>query len=163
MCFHLIKIVITVNHTGCLLINTHLNLRNNMMTWSNGNIFRVTGHFVGNSPVPGELPAQRPVTRSFDVFLDLRLNKRLSKQWWGWWFETLSDPLWRHRNDLLKLFSYIYIYKHSKTCCMFYYTPMGGIRHSWLGDQHNQRWPSMLRAFKLFSLVMYYSPSQKMC
>ena len=23
----------------------------------------------GNSPVPGEFPAQRPVTRSFDVFL----------------------------------------------------------------------------------------------
>ena len=44
----------------------------------------------------GELPAQRPVTRSFDVFLDLRLNKRLSKQSWGWWFETPSRPLWRH-------------------------------------------------------------------
>ena len=28
----------------------------------------------GNSPVPGEIPAQRPVTRSFDVFFDLRLN-----------------------------------------------------------------------------------------
>ena len=26
----------------------------------------------GNSPVPGEFPAQRPVTRSFDVFFDLR-------------------------------------------------------------------------------------------
>ena len=33
----------------------------------------------GNSPVPGEFPTQRPVTRSFDVFFDLRLNKRLSK------------------------------------------------------------------------------------
>ena len=41
---------------------------------------------------------QRPVTRRFDVFFDLRLNKRLSKQPWGWWFETLSRPLWRHRN-----------------------------------------------------------------
>ena len=55
----------------------------------------------GNSPVPGEFPAQRPVTRSFDVFFDLRPNKRLSKQWWGWWFETLSSPLWRHWNDAL--------------------------------------------------------------
>ena len=54
----------------------------------------------GNSPVPGEFPAQRPVTRSFDVFFDLHPNKRLSKQWWGWWFETLSSPLWRHRNGL---------------------------------------------------------------
>ena len=34
----------------------------------------------GNSPVSGEFPAQRPVTRSFDVFFDLRLFKRLSKQ-----------------------------------------------------------------------------------
>ena len=33
----------------------------------------------GNSPVPGESPSQRPVTRSFDVYFDLRLNKRLSK------------------------------------------------------------------------------------
>ena len=52
----------------------------------------------GNSPVPGEFPAQRPVTRSFDIFVDLRLNKRLSKQSWSWWFETLSCPLWRHSN-----------------------------------------------------------------
>ena len=52
----------------------------------------------GNSLVPGELPAQRPVTRSFDVFFDLRLNKRLIKQSWGWWFKTLSRRLWRHCN-----------------------------------------------------------------
>ena len=51
-----------------------------------------------NSPVTGEFPAQRPVTRSFDVFFDLHPNKRLSKQWRGWWFETLSCALWRHRN-----------------------------------------------------------------
>ena len=35
---------------------------------------------VENAPVTGEFPAQRPVTRSFDVFFDLHLNKRLSKQ-----------------------------------------------------------------------------------
>ena len=34
----------------------------------------------GNSPIPGELPAQRPVTRNFDILFDLRLNKQLSKQ-----------------------------------------------------------------------------------
>ena len=49
-------------------------------------------------------PAQRPVTRSFDVFFDLHLNKRLSKQWWGWWFETPLHPLWRHCNDSLPQF-----------------------------------------------------------
>ena len=53
----------------------------------------------GNSPVPGEFAAQRPVPGgSFDVFFDLRLNKRLSKQSWGWWFETLLRPLWHHCN-----------------------------------------------------------------
>ena len=52
----------------------------------------------GNSPVPGEFPTQRPVTRSFDVYFDLRPNKRLSKQPRGWWFETQSCPLWCHRN-----------------------------------------------------------------
>ena len=50
----------------------------------------------GNSPVPGEFPTQRPVTRSFGVFFDLRLNERSSKQSWGWWLDKLSCPLWRH-------------------------------------------------------------------
>ena len=58
----------------------------------------------GNSPVTGEFPAQRPVTRNFDVFFDLLLNKRLSKQWWGWWFEMPSCPLWHHCNAVLNLF-----------------------------------------------------------
>ena len=53
----------------------------------------------GNSPVPSEFPAQRPVTRSFDVIFDMCPKKRLSKQWWGWWFETPPCPLWRHCND----------------------------------------------------------------
>ena len=52
----------------------------------------------GNSPVSGEFPAQRPVTRSFDGFFDVRLIKRLSKQSRGWWFETPAWSLWRHRN-----------------------------------------------------------------
>ena len=53
----------------------------------------------GNTPLTGKFPAQRPVTRSFDVFLDLRLDKRFGKQWWGWWFKTPSCSLWRHCND----------------------------------------------------------------
>ena len=32
----------------------------------------------GNSPVTGEFPAQRSVTRSFDVFFDLRLIQQLA-------------------------------------------------------------------------------------
>ena len=69
-----------------------------MMTSSNGTVFRVTGPLCGEFTGPGEFPAQRPVTQSFDVFFYLRLNKRLSKQPWGWWFETPPWSLWRHRN-----------------------------------------------------------------
>ena len=81
-----------------------------MMTSSNGNIFRVTDHLCGEFTGPREFPAQRPVTRSFDVFFDLRLNKRLSKQSWGWWFEPLWHPVWRHCNaDGLGHLSYMLV------------------------------------------------------
>ena len=43
----------------------------------------------GNSPVTGEFPAQRPVTRSFDVFFDLRLNE-------GWVNNREAGDLSRH-------------------------------------------------------------------
>ena len=80
---------------------------------------------MGNSPVLGEFPTQRPVTRSFDVFFDLHLNKWLSKELWGWWFETPSCPLWRHcsvtllesqphlpaANELIKLHCSHYLFR----------------------------------------------------
>ena len=53
----------------------------------------------GNSPVTGEFPSQRPVTRSFDAFFDLLLNKQLSKQSRCRWFETPSRSLWHHCNE----------------------------------------------------------------
>ena len=74
-----------------------------MMTSSNGKISALLAICAGNSPVPGEFPTQRPVTRRFGVFFELRPNKRLRKQSWGWWFETLSRPLWRHCNAIEKL------------------------------------------------------------
>ena len=80
-----------------------------MMTSLNGNIFRVTGPLCGEFTGPGEFPTQRPVTRSFDVFFDRRLNKPLSKQSWGWWFETLSRSLWRHR--------YVNCILRNESCC----------------------------------------------
>ena len=60
----------------------------------------------GNSPVPGEFPTQRPVMWSFDVFFDLRLNKWLSKQFWGWWFEMLSCPLWHDRSGCIYTYGF---------------------------------------------------------
>ena len=75
----------------------------------------------GNSPATGEFPAQRPMTRSFDVSSYLSLNKRLSKESWGWCFETPWCLLWRYCNDIrhvlpltsciyVHIYIYIYIY-----------------------------------------------------
>ena len=60
------------------------------MTSSNGNIFRVTGHLCGKFTGPRWIPAQRPVTRSFDVFFDLRLIN-------GWVNNRKAGDLRRYR------------------------------------------------------------------
>ena len=81
---------------------------------------------LGNSPVTGEFPAQRPVTRSFDFFY-VRLNKRLRKQSWGWWFETPSRPLWRHYKvpcESSSLKWSIYMKYHRK--CIYFTQSMPG-------------------------------------
>ena len=83
----------SVNHA--IFVNCMIYWSVLMMTSSNGNFFRVTVSLCGEFTGPGEFPAQRPVTRSFDVFFDLRLNKRLRKQPWS---ETPSWPLWRQCN-----------------------------------------------------------------
>ena len=81
----------------------------------------MTCYFCGE--FTGEFPSQRPVKRSFGVFSDLRLNKRLSNQSWGWWFETLSRPLWRHCNAQRKLVSLMHSKAlHSSRRCVTYGT-----------------------------------------
>ena len=55
--------------------------------------------WAGNSPVPGEFPAQSDT--ELWCFLRSALNQRLSKQSWGWRFETPSRPLWRHCNEVV--------------------------------------------------------------
>ena len=72
----------------------------------------------GNSPATGEFPAQRPVTRSFNVFFDLRLNTWLSKLLQGWWFDTPLCPLWRHSND--------------SACTCTYVSELWYIRMAWM-------------------------------
>ena len=115
--------------------------RSDMMTSSNGNIFRATSHLCGEFTGSGDFPTQRPVTRSFDVFFDLCLNKRLNKQPWGWWFETPSWSLWRQCNAQFfsrvparylhpafrtvctcNKFSFIYIYFFIGKYCVFHCT-----------------------------------------
>ena len=66
-------------------INVH------MVTSSNESIFRITGHLCG------EFTGPRWIRRT--KVSDAELWCWLSKQWWGWWFEMLSLPLWRHGNE----------------------------------------------------------------
>ena len=40
------------------------------------------------------------------IFFYLHRNKRLSEQWWGWWFEMPSCPLWCHCNDYAETFPF---------------------------------------------------------
>ena len=80
----------------------------------------------GNSPVIGEFPSQRPVTRSFDVFFDLHPNKRLTKQLRRRWFETPSRSLWRHYNVSRKCICNLHdvcrVYSFEYTSCLLSHT-----------------------------------------
>ena len=72
----------------------------NMITSSNGNIFRVTGPLCGEFAGHRWIPRTNGQWRGALMFsLICALNKRLSKQSQGWWFETSSRPLWRHCNE----------------------------------------------------------------
>ena len=126
---HVIYILVSNNHMCVIVFYT-----SHVKTWLMINIHPITDQWhigspwwrhqmetfsallaicAGNSPVPGEFPTQRPVTRSFDVYFDLRPNKRLSKHSWGWWFETPSRPLWCHRNaSMNRLLDFYVIHNH---------------------------------------------------
>ena len=73
-----------------------------MMTSSNGNIFRATGHLCG------EFTGHRwiPRTKASDAELWCLL---WSAPEWGWWFEIPIRSLWRHRNVW-------YIFGHYSSC-----------------------------------------------
>ena len=101
----------------------------------------------GNSPDPGEFPAQRPVTRSFDVFFDLRLNKQLSKQSWGSRFETLSRPLWRHCDDCCHSFIFQYILQTATFCILIQISLKFVWRDQFIINQHSfSSQPDIIRA-----------------
>ena len=60
---------------------------------------------VGNSSVTGEFPAQRPVTRSFDVFLDLSLDLANNRE---------VGDLRRHRAHYDVIVMHIYLFTGAK-------------------------------------------------
>ena len=102
----------------------------------------------GNSPVTGEFPPQRPVTRIFYVFFDLHLNKRLSEQSWSWlgWFETPLRSLWRHCNEKLRSWYHNVHYNnqlnnktyHFTYCCIFWFFSPSFVSNEWMANLTEQ-------------------------
>ena len=86
----------------------------NMMTSSNGNIFRVTGHLCGEFTGPQWFPRTKASDAEVWFFLWSASESTVEKQWWGWWFATQSFPLWRlyngHCNDTQ-------LCNHEQICC----------------------------------------------
>ena len=117
----------------------------------------------GNSPVSGEFPPQRPVTWSFDVCFDLGLSKRSSKQSWGWWFETLSRPFWRHCNGWLYLSHDIY--SRSKTF-RFHITNSNANAFAFEIQAANHGWCpdlAMQTHVSVYVICIWYRSSRKVC
>ena len=90
----------------CSII-THLILIRHKQTWweylLHDDVIK-REHFPRYWPFVGELHKGQ-WRGALMVFFYLRLNKR-SKQSWGWWFETLSCPLWRQCNVLSVLYGF---------------------------------------------------------
>ena len=83
------------NKLTLLSLLTHVCIRECGNHWLHDDVIKWK-HF------PRYWPFVRGIHRSLIwSFFDLRPNKWLSKQWCGWWFVTLSSPLWRHCNWIL--------------------------------------------------------------
>ena len=108
------QLLLTISR-GCAIArawgqNPPIAQRIDMMTSSNGNIFRVTGHLCGEFTDLRWIPHTKASDAELWWFL-WSANKRLIKQWRGWWLETLSRPLWRHHNGVSgSLWRFIIVY-----------------------------------------------------
>ena len=106
--------IVTTNHSS-----SDRNPLNCMMTSSNGNIFRVTGHLCGES-TRWILRTKASDAELWCFLWSVSEKKRLSKQSWGWWFETLSRPLWRHCNGIQQFdvdaISFLCLFSIHKVC-----------------------------------------------
>ena len=85
----------TSPNTGSRYIVVHQNI---MMTSSNGNIFRVTGHLCGQFTDHRWIPHTKASDAELWCFslICARINGGVNS--WGWWFETPSLSFWRHCN-----------------------------------------------------------------
>ena len=73
-------------------------LHDDVIKWKH---FCITGPLWGESTGHQWIPLTKDSGVEFGwVFFYLRLNKWLNKQWWGWWLEMPSHPLWRQRVEI---------------------------------------------------------------
>ena len=72
-----------------------------MMTSSNGNLFRVTGHLCREFTSHRWIPCTKASGTELWCFLWSAPSKLLSRQWRNWWFQMPLCSLWRHCNVLL--------------------------------------------------------------
>ena len=79
-----------------LVVSVVLSYR--MMTSSNGNIFRVTGHLCGEFTGPRWIPLTKASDAELWCFLWSVPEQTVSKQSRGWWPETPSSSLRRQCN-----------------------------------------------------------------
>ena len=77
-------------------IPTHGKGQKCMMASSNGKFLCVTGHLCEEFTGPRWIPHTKASDVELWCFLWSASESTLSKQSWGWWFETLPRPLWRH-------------------------------------------------------------------
>ena len=82
----------------------------NVIKWKH---FGVNGALCGEITNYREIPSQRQVTRSLDVFFDPR---QLSKQSIRRWFETLLRSLWRQCNYVYISLGVLYLCLPSMFC-----------------------------------------------
>ena len=124
--------------------------RFSMMTSSNGNIFRVTGHLCGEFTGLRWIPRTKASDAELWCFLWCALIKRLSKHSRGWWFETLSHPLWRHRNAVIvshNMFVWFVMLcfhcedfrSYESVWSIYPYSP-GLLHYYWTTDSHMDGW-----------------------
>ena len=119
------------------------------MTSSNGIISTLLALCAGNSPVTGEFPTQRPLTRSFDVFYDLRLN--------GWINNCEAGDLRRHRThyDVTVMNSLCFPSLKIESCKV-------GI-HTTLGFQYHIILSSTVYLLMINKLPIQVTHTQKCC
>ena len=111
-----------------------------MVTSSNGNIYRVTGPLCGDSPVTGEFPSQRTVTRSFDVVFDRCLSER---------FETIASQI----TSLAIVYSAVYSdadeRKHQSSASLAF---VRGVHRGPVNFPH--KWPITRKMFPFDDVIM---------